>query len=74
MRNGKFYEETNDKFLSLFIIGQSTDSELATRALKAYSKLILITAYMLLISYSLSEASCSLWWLCFSLELLLLDM
>lgn len=35
MRNGKFYEETNDKILSQFIIGQSTGRKLATHALKA---------------------------------------
>lgn len=44
MRNGKFYEETNDKILSQFIIGQSTGSKLATHMLKVYSKLLLITA------------------------------
>lgn len=44
MKNGKFYEETNDKILSQFIIGQSTGSKLATHMLKAHSKLLLITA------------------------------
>lgn len=38
-RNGKFYEETNDKTLSQFIMGQSTGNKLGTYSVRAYTKL-----------------------------------
>lgn len=44
MRNGKFYEETNDKILYQFIIGQSANGKLATQVLEAHGTWRLITA------------------------------